>query len=438
MTRCHTFAHPPSPLSLCLNWQLFRRLILDFSSIIFRKTSGHALFITELLNSLVRDSVIVYLPTKYRYYWDNKQLEGLQMGDSVASLIVSNLSSFSETDLHCLRVLSCLSSVHQSIIQHLGSCTDGAFGEIISSLPHLIDAGIIEISSSSMIQFSHDLIHQQVYNDIAIDQRYQMHLDIGLTIGCKTTLDVDGRKLNSSIQDALDIEISGNNSKEGGRGDSTISASPTSAASIATHHINNAAEVIVDHSQRVRFACWNAVAANQQSSNSNFQSALHYYKKGIEFLGGWASDRTEISMNLHKGIAATLLSLGKEDEVAKYATIIIKKVPFERSLDARYLLIRSMQQAGKNRETVDMVIALLRKLGFAKHIPSAPHMYFSYLVAGVSSLFSGAPVSPISSAKIVKESISRIDELSLKYNLDDCIDRMTLNTVDKSKRDILE
>ena len=67
-----------------------------------------------------------------------------------------------------------------------------------------------------------------------------MHLDIGLTIGCKTTLDVDGRKLNSSIQDALDIEISGNNSKEGGRGDSTISASPTSAASIATHHINNA------------------------------------------------------------------------------------------------------------------------------------------------------------------------------------------------------
>ena len=100
MTRCHTFAHPPSPLSLCLNWQLFRRLILDFSSIIFRKTSGHALFITELLNSLVRDSVIVYLPTKYRYYWDNKQLEGLQMGDSVASLIVSNLSSFSETDLH--------------------------------------------------------------------------------------------------------------------------------------------------------------------------------------------------------------------------------------------------------------------------------------------------------------------------------------------------
>ena len=68
-------------------------------------------------------------------------------------------------------------------------------------------------------------------------------------------------------------------------------------------------------------------------------------------------------MNLHKGIAATLLSLGKEDEVAKYATIIIKKMPFERSLDARYLLIRSMQQAGKNRETVDMVIALLRKLG---------------------------------------------------------------------------
>ena len=415
------------------------RLVVDFAGIVHRKTSGHALFVVQLLNSLVRDAVIIYSPTKHRYYWNNKQLDEVQMGDSVASMIVSNLSCLSEADLQCLRVLSCFGQVHQSIIHHLASCSDinGAF-DIVSSLPSLVDAGIIEVSSTSMLQFSHDLIHQQVYNEIAIEQRHQLHLSIGLSLGSETSLDANGKRLNSSsTQNASDIDINGNNLKEGEPMDSTTSSLPKSIASIATHHINNAAEVIVDRSQRVRFACWNAVAANQQSSNSNFQSALHYYKKGIEFLGGWASDAKEISYKLHKGIAATLLSLGKEEKVTKYATIIIENVPFERSLEAQTLLIRSLQQRGsKDKEAIAMAIALLRKLG-GFNIPSYTQTYTSYFVAGVSSMLSTSSASPLLSVKVVAESIARIDDLSLKYNLDDRIDQMTV-IVDRSKRDMLD
>ena len=421
--------------------RLPHRLVADFAGIVHRKTSGHVLFVIQLLNSLVRDAIVVYSPTKHRYYWDNKQLDELQMGDSVASMIVANLSCLSEADLQCLKILSCFGQVHQSIIYHLASCSDiyeRAF-DIASSLQSLVDAGIIEVSSTSMLQFSHDLIHEQVYNGIAIERRHQLHLSIGLSIGSQTTLDADGKMLNSSSTQNADVEIS--EKKEGEPIDATMSTLPKSIASIATHQVNNAEEVIVDHSQRVRFACWNAVAAEEQSGNSNFQSSLHYYKKGIEFLGGWASDAEEISYKLHKGIAATLLSLGKEEDVTKYATIIIENVPFDRSLEAQTLVIRSMQQKGsKDKEAIAMVIALLRKLG-GFNIPSYTQIYASYFVAGVSSLFSTTEspllLSPLLSVKIVTESIARIDELSLKYNLDDCIDQMTV-IVDRSKRDMLD
>merc|ERR1719253_1241683 len=46
--------------------RLPRRLIVDFSSIVHKKTSDHALFVVQLLNSLVRDSFVIYSPTKCR------------------------------------------------------------------------------------------------------------------------------------------------------------------------------------------------------------------------------------------------------------------------------------------------------------------------------------------------------------------------------------
>ncbi|KAL7535170.1 LOW QUALITY PROTEIN: hypothetical protein ACHAXR_008832 [Thalassiosira sp. AJA248-18] len=425
--------------------RLPRRLVIDFSRKVYRKAGqGHPLSVVQVmlmpihstvlaifwrslnslqranskyqpkvLNSLVRDSVVVYRPTQKRYDWDRDRLNNMQTWDTVASLIVSNLASLPLEAQDSLRLLSCIGmKVHKSIIQYLGNCShlEGARG-IASSLPIFINAGILE-SSDSIIVFSHDLIRQQVYDGVASDQRQKMHLSIGICLGSKTSFDTH------PIEAGREHDIK-EERQEG------PAVSPQSLVQIATNHVNKASYLVVDHTQRTQFARWNLCAA-QQSRNSNYQAALHYYKSGITFLGStaWGHDTHGLSYSLHKGAAFACLALGNAENAPEYASEMIKNVTFEHSLEARCTLIRSLESSGKSQEAVAMALAVLRQLGF--DIPLAPQLWLSYIVAGIRGI----------SPSIVKQRMRKIDKIASQLNLDKLIEHE--GKVDKPKRDILK
>jgi len=404
--------------------RLPRRILRELSDIIHKKTSGHALFVVQLLNSLVRDSLVIYSPTKNRYHWDCDQLCNLQTCDSAASLIVSNLSSLPSEALQHLRVLSCFGmKIHHSIIQCIGSSSDmqlGAMG-IASSLPILIDAGIIEESSDSIIKFSHDLIRSAVYDGIAVDQRRQIHHRIGMFLGSKTVF-------GTSMQhDSIETGREHDHTQEEEQNDSAVL--PLQLFSIATDHINEGSVLITDHSQRARFAGWNLHAAAESLKSSSFQGALHYCKNGIAFLAGkvWTEDTHELSCSLFQGAAFALLALGEPERVPQYANAIIENVPFERSFKAQYLLIRSLETSGcENEKTVYTAISVLRQLGF--DIPYAPKLWLSYLVGGVRG----------TSPSMVVQRMRKTDIISSRYTINTLIDQWggSVKTGD-FKRDVL-
>jgi len=87
--------------------RLSRRLVYELADVVHKKTSGHALFVIQFLSALVHDSAIAYSPMKHRFDWDVNKISALQMGDDVASLIVSNLSYLEAQALQSLRMLSC-------------------------------------------------------------------------------------------------------------------------------------------------------------------------------------------------------------------------------------------------------------------------------------------------------------------------------------------
>jgi len=384
--------------------RLPRRIVLDLSDIVHKKTSGHALFVVQLLNSLVRDSIVLYSPTKKRYLWDFERLNNLQTWDDVASLIVSNLSSLSSADLKVLELLSCFGTqTHRSIIQHIGTCStiQVEAREIESSLPRLIDVGIIEENRNFMIKFSHDLIHSAVYLGIAFNQRRQVHLHIGEFLGSNTML--DNPRQHTSIETGREHEHSEEKKQE----DSINLSQPL--LFIATDQINKAYELITDHLQRVKFAGWNQRASIKSLENSNFPASLHYCKTGILFLAGklWNEDTQQLCCSLYRGAAFASLAIGKHEMVPQYANAIIDNLPFERSLEAQYLLIRSLEGSGcKNEETVKKAIAVLRRLGLV--IPSAPKLKLSDVRGQVPS--------------VLLRSIKKTDKISSQYDLDNLID----------------
>ena len=130
---------------IMIETRLPRRLVLELAKIVLKKTSGHAIFVSQLLNSFINDSIIKYSPRKYRYDWDIDVVSFTDTSESVASFIVSNLSSLSNEALLCLRVISCFGIQAQiGLLNILDGSNVSPTGGFDCHLSDLIERGILE------------------------------------------------------------------------------------------------------------------------------------------------------------------------------------------------------------------------------------------------------------------------------------------------------
>jgi len=340
--------------------RLPRRLVSELADVVHKRTHGHALFVVQLLNSLVSDLTISYSPLLHRFYWDQDNVCTLNTADNVASLIVSNLTSLPIGELQCLRIISCFGmQVHIDLLELLEvfkMAPQGGFGLY---LRNLCDQGIIEVIST-LVVFTHDLIQEQVYKIIPLKERQQLHCEIGIFLGSKTSLGASSehKPIDAAMDQLYLSDVSDNE-------ETHIDAS--SLVAIATSQINHAGpEFFSDRSQHIRFASWNFCAGKNAADHSSFRAALHFYKNGIAFLSHdlWLEDTYELCLKLYEGAAFSSSALGENSQIVMYANGIINNVNLEDSLVAQSLLIGSSSVLGKYTESVARGIAVLRQLKF--------------------------------------------------------------------------
>ena len=99
-------------------------------------------------------------------------------------------------------------------------------------LRNLCDQGIIEVIST-LVVFTHDLIQEQVYEIIPLKERQQLHCEIGIFLGSKTSLGASSEhKPIDATMDQLYLSDVSNNKE------TYIDAS--SLVAITTSQINHA------------------------------------------------------------------------------------------------------------------------------------------------------------------------------------------------------
>mmetsp|Transcript_7551 Transcript_7551/g.17117 ORF Transcript_7551/g.17117 Transcript_7551/m.17117 type:complete len:1310 (+) Transcript_7551:61-3990(+) len=362
-TKLSTFSQDDVVEMAMSEFRLPRRLVSELAGVVHKKAHGHPLFVVQLLNSLVLDSTIAYTPSVYRYDWDQDKICILQTPDSVASLIVSNLASLPAESLQYLRIISCFGiQVQFSLLELLNDFRQAPRGGFESYQCGLVDQGIIE-NVGPLVAFAHDLIQEQVYEGIPVKERRQLHLDIGIYLGSKTSLDTSSQNkpIDAAIEQLYLSDVSDTEDTE------------SSLVSIATSQINNAGPECFTDRRSPRFARWNLRAGKDAAELSSFRTALHYYKNGIAFLGEalWLDATYDLCLKLHDNAAFSSSSLGEINQVSMYANAIIANVTsFQDSLVAQRLLIGSLSASGQYQEAVARGLAALRQLKF--DIPATP------------------------------------------------------------------
>ena len=130
--------------------------------------------------------------------------------------------------------------------------------------------------------WAHDLILQSIYESMDLDQRQELHLNLGTYLGVAASND-------TSLSLARGMATLQLNERQFYSGKSI--SSPLIA--IACEQINQAGKHVVDSNQKLKFAEWNLLAGQKSSRRSNFSAAFHYFSNGITFLDGeesWSID----------------------------------------------------------------------------------------------------------------------------------------------------
>ncbi|KAL7462203.1 hypothetical protein ACHAXS_002590 [Conticribra weissflogii] len=349
------------------------RIVSELGDIVHRKSSGNILFAVELLNSMMRNSFIHYSLKSRRYQWNWDSICSLKTDDNVASFIVSTISTLQPNFLHSLRILSCFGyHTDLAVLSLLDKSCIAPFNGIRTPLQYLVDIGIIEMAGG-LVSFTHDLIQQHVYEGIPLPQRQNLHFSIGVVLGSNATFNA---YTNGHGTDSLESGIDQMYISESKiDGDSIISE--CSLLSIATDQINSAGpKAVHDQKQKILFARWNLQVGKELSETSNFGSALHYYTKGIQFIGHgvWlhnnGTGEQELCLDLYEGAAAASSATSNLALVEFYANAIFRNVPFQHTLNAWVVLIVSLESSGKYAEILEKGINLLRRLKF--NIPTSP------------------------------------------------------------------
>jgi len=330
-----------------------RRYVAPLADVVHKKTSGHALFAVELLNSLVRSSTVAYSTQIRRYAWDQDTINIIQTGAGVAGLIASNLKSLPPSQRRVLQILSCFGiQTDTTLLQYLENFQNG----IVCSTDDFIEQGILDRAGPIVI-FTHDLIQQAVYESMSLNERKSLHLDIGQFLGERANIDDSATSdPETSNLDRLQLDTP-----------------ESSLISIACDQIDFAGpDAIGDDVERFRFATWNLFSGRQAHRQSNSGAALYYFSKGISFLGRdcWHASYNNLCLSLHKGAVTASFTLGKPDDVAQYAEQITKNVAFDDSLDIQPFVLRSLSQSGQHEESISKGIQILHRLKF--DIPLAP------------------------------------------------------------------
>jgi len=167
--------------------------VMDFSSVILKKTNGNPFFMREFLAKLNQDHILVYDHESGQWQWDKKAISSQTITENVVEFMTETIQKLSPSIRFILEFAACLG--YEFSQEYLAKTCDMPETEILNLLWLAISKGLIlpvitdfqhknletfgpKDMSNTRYRFSHERIHRAFYTRISSQQRQQMHYKI--------------------------------------------------------------------------------------------------------------------------------------------------------------------------------------------------------------------------------------------------------------------
>eukprot|EP00984_Skeletonema_dohrnii_P030530 scaffold22078_cov84-Skeletonema_dohrnii-CCMP3373.AAC.5 len=229
--------------TLCLSPRLTRSL----SSIIYHKTKGNPLFVSQLMISLSKEGLLRPSLSRQRWEWDKEKIQCQKLPDDVVMFFTSSIEALSEDVKASLCVLSCFgSSAESAFIKTMEGLLQKT---LLNNLDAAVEEGLLD-KKDGRYHFSHDRIQEAAYNMMNILDQGRFHFSYGMALAPLVAGEEDGSILLTAVNQ---LNLAG-------------------------------PEAVEELSQNVIVANLNLQAGTKSMEMSDFVAAYSYFDNGISFL----------------------------------------------------------------------------------------------------------------------------------------------------------
>ena len=231
----------------------------EIASILYDRTKGNALYLVELIRTLLRRQLIIYEEDSRRWTLQEGGMQKLHFSENVLDLMASRIHDLDRPMRSLLSIASCIGN--QFDLYFLQKLSDFPREEVHRQIKRIIAQGLIQESEnlnkqSRTYNFAHSKFRQAASGLLDNQEHKNIHRQIGF-------LAIDESKRND-VDYIFDIAF----------------------------HLNQGISEMDEIPDRLLAAKYNFQAARRAAETAGFQPSYQYAETGIEILGdkGWSVD----------------------------------------------------------------------------------------------------------------------------------------------------
>ncbi|KAK1744417.1 putative AAA ATPase [Skeletonema marinoi] len=310
--------------TLCLSPRLTRPL----SNVIYHKTKGNPLFVSQLMRSLKKEGLLRPSLSRRRWEWDTKKIRSRRLPDDVAIFLTDSLGELPDKVQRALFVLSCFGASSESAFVE----SQGLDRNILKNLEIAVAEGFVD-KINDQYRFAHDRIQEAAYNTTPAHRRCIIHFKYGI-------------ELSSLLIGDEDVI--------------------TSVLFTAVNQLNlGGPPAVQDESHYFTAARLNLRAGMKAMEMSDYETAYSYFDSGISFLRKkhW-QEHYALSLELYSLAAKCALTNGDHTSLKfLIAEVAAKAHFFEDKLDVLYFETCALAYSFRLAESIEKGLDILSKLG---------------------------------------------------------------------------
>ena len=403
----------------------------ELSELLFNKTQGNPFFLTQLLNTLHQEGLIVFDFTEGRWLWDIDRIQSIGIADyTVVELVARNIKKLSAQTQERLKQAACMGNIFH--LDVLAVVNEESLVKAADYLWEALQAGLIlplnnayKISSLVVVKpkqeeglnfneirvsykFLHDRVQQAAYSLIPESEKKATHLKIGRLLLENTS----AYALNENLFDIV-------------------------------NQLNIGVEFITELAERERLAELNLMAGKKAKSSTAYEAASEYLSTGLELLpeASWES-HYELTRDIHvEALEASYLTINF-DRASQLSEIVLErvktqlekikvyelKIPYyfsqNQMQDALDTALQVLEMLGvnlpKKPNNVSIMIGLITtKLALGRKqvedLAELPQMNEPYKIAAIRILMNVVPATFTASPALFPLIIFKMVTISIKY-----------------------